>query len=115
MAYTKAGGPWTSQLSSSFTVKAAFLAVALAVLGTGAALLSLPPTHQAVNRADKADALVSFADLKAKNSVDVAWYRFFHERQLTDAQASNQFVGVALTGEVRLARVAVNEGNSMTW
>jgi len=95
--------------------KAAFFSVALAVLGTGIALFGLPPAHLAVNRADKADALVPFAELKAKSGLNIGWYGFFHERQLTDAQASNQFVGVAVTGEVRPARVAVNEGNDMAW
>jgi hypothetical protein len=114
MAFPKSDGPLTGRLSSSLTAKATFLVVALAVVGTGIALLSLPATHQAVNRADKADALVSVAQLKAKNNLKVAWYDFFHERQLADPQAG-QLVGVAVTGEVRPAKVAVNEGGEMAW
>jgi hypothetical protein len=98
------------------SAKATFLSLAvLAVLGTGMALYSFSPTHQAVNRADKADALVSSVDLKAKRSMNVAWERFFHERELADPQAANAFVGVALTGDVRPAKVAVNEGRYLAW
>jgi hypothetical protein len=115
MAYPKSGGPWPSRLSSSLTAKIAFLSVALAVLGTGIALLSLPTTHQAINRAEKADALKSFTEFKTKQGLNRAWYRFFREHQLADPQASNQFVGVATTRGVRPARVAVNDRTYMAW
>jgi hypothetical protein len=60
MAYLK-GGLLARSSPSHFT--AAFVAVAASlVLATGIALYTAPPEHQRVNRAAKADALVSATD-----------------------------------------------------
>ena len=115
MAYPKGGSLWTGSVASSWAARATFLSVAtLALVGIGLALHGTSQ-HQAVNRADKADSLVNSAALKAKRDLNVAWYRFFHERQLADPRASNQFDGVAIAADVRLEKVAVNEGNYFAW
>jgi hypothetical protein len=82
---------------------------------TGLALSGDSQMLQTVNRAGKADSLVSSAELKAKQDQSVAWFQFFHDRELADPKASNQFDGIAASGEVRLEKVAVNDGSSLAW
>ena len=107
MAYPK-GALWVRSSPSSMTAKATFVSVAaLMVLAAATALYSALPTHQAINRADKADALVSLTELKAKQGLEVAWDRFFHEPRLADAQATNQFVAVTGDAPDRRALVVV--------
>jgi hypothetical protein len=86
--------------SSASFFAAAFVSVAaLAVVETGAPYSALP-AHQMVNRAAKADALVSLNELKAKLALKVAWIHFFHDRQFAAPQALNQFVGAETAREV---------------
>jgi len=63
MAYS--GGGLLARSSPSHLVGAFASVAGLIVLGTGIALYSARPGHQTVNRAAKADALVSSRDLKA--------------------------------------------------
>ena len=64
MAYPTAA-LWARSSPSSRTAKATFMSIgALTVLAIATVLYSALPTHQAVNRAHKADALVSSSELK---------------------------------------------------
>ena len=116
MAYPTSAGLWPSSVASTWAAKATFLSVgALAVVLTGLALGGDAAKLQTVNRANKADSLVGTAELKAKHGQGVAWFQFFHDRELADPKASNRFDGVAASGEVRLEKVAVNDGSSFAW
>ena len=64
MAYPT-GALWARSSPSSWTAKATFMSIgALTVMAVATALYSALPTHQAVNRAHKANALVSSSELK---------------------------------------------------
>ena len=115
MAYPKVAGLWPSSVASTWAAKATFLSVgALALLLTGLALGGDADKLQTVNRANKADSLVSSAELKAKQGQSVAWFQFFDDRELADPKASNQFDGMPFKGEVRLEKVAV-DGSYLAW
>ncbi len=116
MAYPMGSSISVRSVAPTWAAGAMSLSVAaVALVLTGLALSGDAQTHQAINRADKADSLVSSAELKAKRDVDTAWYQLFHERELADPRAPNQFDGVAMTSTVRLEKVAVNQGNDFVW
>ena len=116
MAYPKVAGLWPSSVASTWAAKATFLSVgALALVLTGLALGGDAAKLQTVNRANKADSLVGTAELKAKRDQSVAWFQLFHDRELADPKAPNQFDGITASGEVRLEKVAVNDGSSLAW
>jgi hypothetical protein len=101
--------PWRAQ--------AVVLSVAaLTVLAVTMVLWSGLPAHQRVNRAAKADALESLADLKSKLGVRIAWDRFFHERRLADPRATSEFAVVAEAhDDGGLTLVAVKQKEAIAW
>jgi hypothetical protein len=116
VAYPQGAGTWPFSVASTRAAKAAFLSVgALALMLTGLALSGDVGRLPTVNRAGKADSLVSSAELKAKHGQSVAWFQFFHARDLADPEASNRFDGMAVPGEVRLEKVAVNDASYLAW
>jgi len=116
MAYPRASVPWTRSVASTWAARVTFMSVgAVALVLTGLALHGDFAQHQSINRADKADSLVSATALKAKHDVNLAWYQFFHDRELGDPKAASQFDGVAVSSKVRLEKVAVNDRNYFAW
>jgi len=61
------------------------------------------PGHQAVNRAAKADALVSSTMLEMKRGLQASWDQFFDYRQGAEPRSSLRLAAASANGETIVA------------
>jgi hypothetical protein len=100
MAYVADNGLWRRwdlwRWLASATLVTVIPAAAVCAM---VALATSQPGHQMVNRAAKADALVSSSMLEMKRGVQASWDQFFDYRQGGEPQSSRRIVAALPSGE----------------